>query len=222
MQQSHINPCRLDIGAICHASQKDSVESNVEQPRYGRLLVIASILLKIRRYRSLGSLFLWIINQSRNIYLHFVILSVLRGRCLWGADFFFWWCWLHLHMNWIRTSPIRPGEHAFLPIALVSNIVGHHLRVHSFYRSLQLTAFPEIFSSLCSMAYAAFSFSNQSLDSQNRQRDEHERLRFLPVFYRQQMSMSFVLTHARADYVSSLLPMLEHRVAPFFWFGSLQ
>lgn len=46
---------------------------------------------------------------------------MLRWRCLWGPDFFSWSCWTHLHMNWIRTSLFRPEEHAFLPIALVSN-----------------------------------------------------------------------------------------------------
>lgn len=39
-------------------------------------------------------------------------------------------------MNWIRTSPTRPGEHASLPAALVSSTLlpsaRHILRVHSF------------------------------------------------------------------------------------------
>lgn len=30
---------------------------------------------------------------------------------------------MHLHMNWIRTSLIRPEEHAFPQIALVSNML---------------------------------------------------------------------------------------------------
>lgn len=46
---------------------------------------------------------------------------MLRWRCLWGPDFFSCFCWTYLHMNWIRTSPFRPEEHAFLPIALVSD-----------------------------------------------------------------------------------------------------
>lgn len=74
---------------------------------------------------------------------------MLRGRCLWGPDFFSWWCWTHLHMNWIKTSLIRPGEHAFLPIALVSNTLppSAYLRVHCllffFFFSFFYTPFPQ-------------------------------------------------------------------------------
>ena len=51
VQRSHINPCRLDIGSICHASQKDSEESNVK--KLGRQLTCDSLhLFCSRRCRS--------------------------------------------------------------------------------------------------------------------------------------------------------------------------
>lgn len=118
LQRSHINPCRFHIGPICHASLKGSEDSNV---RKSNLIQISSVSGPLSRAYFFFIKNIIITYRAEGVCLDLVVYSGLRWRCLWGPDFFFWFCWTYLHMNWIRTSLFRPEEPAFLPIPLVSN-----------------------------------------------------------------------------------------------------
>lgn len=171
---------------------------------------------------------------------------MLRGRCLWGPDFFSWWCWTHLHMNWIKTSLIRPGEHAFLPIALVSNTLppSAYLRVHCllffFFFSFFYTPFPQcsaftfarlLWGGFFSPSYFFFP-GLCSLFVSERARWFSEKaagltLWFLPVSCRQQMSMELGadtwecrLCHADLSLFLTAFCLLHYSGLEIFFFFS--
>lgn len=125
-QRSYINAGRPDVGSICHDSQRDREESSLERHCRHHCCTCSSLFPHTSVLFSSAHAFgaissLWSTHRAGGVSFHWVPSpSVLRGRCLWEADFSSWWCWTHLHMNWTRTSLMRPGEHASLPTALVS------------------------------------------------------------------------------------------------------